>query len=387
MIQKQKNEFASDKIADLPNIGEKCIQNRIFVLKSNQRIYKYKTIVRGKSYSYMIKGINCLQHMKKDSLAEQITLNTEIARNAIKQYNFNSVKLKFLKHLENTTFKLSTEQGNFLLRVYCGLHNTAQDIESEANIIEYLSSCNNYTYQKPIRNNYDNFVSIFEAAESKPVSILSWIDSPIVGHQVDDLSLFEKLGKLIACIHNKLADWQKPVDFQRPTLDVDGLIGNNGAFGYANLGYKYFDRETVSLFELVCKRLVDFEAVTAKETNFGIIHGDLHLNNVILHQNSLIPIDFDDSGWGYYIYDLAVILANYWGMMEYSAIKTNLLQGYRTIRKLSVEIENQLSLFIAARYICLAVYLAGKSEKESTLKQTALEYIPSYVAKLKDIIA
>jgi len=326
--------------------------------------------------------------MKKDSSAEQVTLNTEIARNAVKEYDFNSVKLEFIKQLENTTFKLSTEQGNFLLRVYCGLQNTVQDIESEAKIIEYIRIFNNYGYQKPIYNNSNNFVSIGEASGiSKPVSMLSWIDSPIIGHQVNDLSLFEKLGKLIATIHNQLAEWQKPADFQRPVLDADGLIGKNGAFGYANLGYRYFDRETVNLFESVYNRLIDFQSVAGKETNiFGIIHSDLHLKNVIFHQNSLIPIDFDDSGYGYYIYDLAVILANYWGVTEYSKIETNLLQGYRSIRKLSIDIENQLSLFMAARYICVALFLAGKSEQELTFKQTALESIPSYVAKLKNIV-
>ncbi|MEM7713969.1 MAG: phosphotransferase [Cyanobacteria bacterium P01_A01_bin.68] len=327
--------------------------------------------------------------MNKDLSAEQVTLNTEIARNAVKQYNFNSVKLELIKHLENTTFKLSTEQGNFLVRVYCGLQNTVQDIESEAKIIEYLISCNDYGYQKPIYNNSNNFVSIGEASGiSKPVSILSWIDSPIVGNNVNDISLFEKLGKLIAHIHNKLVDWRKPIDFHRPILDAGNLIGKNGAFGYANMAYKYFDRETIGLFESVYQRLIDFEAVAAGEKNiFGIIHSDLHLNNVILHQNNLVPIDFDDSGYGYYIYDLAVILANYWGIPEYSEIKTNLIKGYRSVGQLSSEIENQLSLFIAARYIFIALYFAGKSEQEATFKQNLLEYIPSYIAKLENVIA
>ncbi len=280
----------------------------------------------------MIWRRNCLEHnMKKYLSLEQVILNSEIARNAIEQYSFNSAEFKFLKHLENTTFKLSTEQGNFLLRVYCGLQNTVQDIESEAKIIEYLSNCNNYTYQKPIYNRYHNFVSMVGALGiSKPVSILSWIDSPIVGNNIDDLSLFEKLGELLAHIHHQLANWQKPVDFHRPMFDADGLIGKNGAFGYATLGYRYFDRETVNLLESVYQRLIDFEAVNGKKTNvFGIIHGDLHLKNVICHQNTLVPIDFDDSSYGYYIYDLAVILSDYWGMTEYSQIKTNLFQGYR----------------------------------------------------------
>ncbi|MBF2017567.1 MAG: hypothetical protein IGS23_20650 [Rivularia sp. T60_A2020_040] len=105
---------------------------------------------------------------------QQIIPNIEIAYNAIQQYDFKSTKLELIKHLENTTFKLSTERSNFLLWVYCGLHNTVQNIESEAKIIEYLSNCNNYTYQKPIYNRYHSFVSIVEASGiSKPVSILS----------------------------------------------------------------------------------------------------------------------------------------------------------------------------------------------------------------------
>ncbi|NJL79808.1 MAG: phosphotransferase [Richelia sp. SL_2_1] len=318
---------------------------------------------------------------------QQIIPNIEIAYNAIQQYDFKSTKLELIKHLENTTFKLLTEQGNFLLRVYCGLHNTVQAIESEAKIIEYLSNCDNYQYQKPIPNRYHKFVSIVEAVGiSKFVSILSWIDSPTLINRVDNLSLFNEIGKLIAHIHDELYDWQQPANFHRPMLDADALIGNKGALGYANLGYKYFDRETVNLFELVYQRLIDFQAVITKEKNFGLIHGDLHLNNIIYHQNTLVPIDFDDSGWGYYIYDLAVILATHWGMTEYSEIKTNLFQGYRTIKEISVDMENQISLFIAARYVFIALYLAGKSQTESTFKQTALERIPLYIEKVKDII-
>ncbi len=38
----------------------------------------------------MILRMNCLEQMKKDLSAEIIILNTEIARNAVKQYDFKS---------------------------------------------------------------------------------------------------------------------------------------------------------------------------------------------------------------------------------------------------------------------------------------------------------
>lgn len=56
----------------------------------------------------MILRVKFLEHyMKKYLSPEQVILNIEIARNAVKHYNLSSVKLEFVKHLENTTFKLS----------------------------------------------------------------------------------------------------------------------------------------------------------------------------------------------------------------------------------------------------------------------------------------
>ena len=256
----------------------------------------------------------------------QINLDTQIALSAIKQYNFTLPELELIKCLENTTFKLSSKEGKFLLRVYRGKHNTIQDIESEAQIINYLRADSHYKYQEPIRNKADNFVSIGDAKEIyKPVSILSWIDSPPIGDELQDLTLFYKIGKLIAHIHDRLSYWQTPDNLHRPMLDVNSLIGSNGAFKYAPLAYRNLDEETVDLIELVYNYLLEFETLNTRESGiFGIIHGDLHLNNLIIHHNTLVPIDFDDSGWGYYIYDLAVTLAKYWDTPEYSTIKNHL---------------------------------------------------------------
>jgi Ser/Thr protein kinase RdoA (MazF antagonist) len=42
---------------------------------------------------------------------------------------------------------------------------------------------------------------------------------------------------------------------------------------------------------------------------FGLIHSDLHQENYLFHRGRVRAIDFDDCGWGHFVYDLAVTLS------------------------------------------------------------------------------
>ncbi len=46
----------------------------------------------------------------------------------------------------------------------------------------------------------------------------------------------------------------------------------------------------------------------AQPDTFGLIHADLHQENYLFHGGMARAIDFDDCGWGFYLYDLAVTL-------------------------------------------------------------------------------
>ena len=66
--------------------------------------------------------------------------------------------------------------------------------------------------------------------------------------------------------------------------------------------------------------------------------------------------------------------------------KSAIFEGYRSVKEISVEIESQLPLFIAARYLFLVLYLTGKSWEERFLQLTASKYIPIYIDKTKKIV-
>ena len=66
---------------------------------------------------------------------------------------------------------------------------------------------------------------------------------------------------------------------------------------------------------------------------FGFIHADLHQWNYLFHGEEVRAIDFDDCGWGYFTYDMAVTLVS-GGSGTFPALQDAFLTGYQRVRPL-----------------------------------------------------
>ena len=71
-------------------------------------------------------------------------------------------------------------------------------------------------------------------------------------------------------------------------------------------------------------------------------------------------IDFDDCGFGYWLYDIAVPLWEYRGRADYAAICAALLNGYRERRELPDV--THLDDFIATRDVAFGLWFAGMAQ-------------------------
>ena len=68
---------------------------------------------------------------------------------------------------------------------------------------------------------------------------------------------------------------------------------------------------------------------------YGLIHADPSFGNVLFDGAIPYLIDFDDFGYGYYVFDLAVVLAGAWGKPDFEENRAALFEGYGQIRELS----------------------------------------------------
>ena len=78
---------------------------------------------------------------------------------------------------------------------------------------------------------------------------------------------------------------------------------------------------------------------------FGLIHGDLGPANWIFHGGAARPIDFEEFGVGYFLFDLVQVLWTHSMWRDYDDHLSRLIEGYELIRPLHHDERRHLPLF------------------------------------------
>lgn len=95
---------------------------------------------------------------------------------------------------------------------------------------------------------------------------------------------------------------------------------------------------------------------------YSLIHGDLHAGNILKTRNGLHVIDFDDSGFGWHQYELAVAIFAYQSKPHFETIRDALVAGYRSQRPLSDEALELLPIFLLMRSLALLGWIDARPE-------------------------
>ena len=95
---------------------------------------------------------------------------------------------------------------------------------------------------------------------------------------------------------------------------------------------------------------------------FGLIHADLHLDNALFWRGEVRVIDFDDCGFGYWLYDIAVALWELRHRDDYGRFRAALIDGYAQHRPLPPGGLAHLDDFIATRNVAFGLWFAGTAQ-------------------------
>jgi Ser/Thr protein kinase RdoA (MazF antagonist) len=121
------------------------------------------------------------------------------------------------------------------------------------------------------------------------------------------------------------------------------------------------------------------------ETEFGLIHADVHEGNFKVHRGELYLFDFDDSCVCWYAYDLAVVLVRFPAAADREWLKgfrANLLAGYRSLRPLTEEWERRIPGFIRMRRLWIANWLTMRGDIPRLRR-----YYDDYMLRLSFMVA
>jgi Ser/Thr protein kinase RdoA (MazF antagonist) len=290
-------------------------------------------------------------------VSDTIAQSTLIAQQASEMWPSITGHPVLFMHRENSVFKVETTGGPAALRVHRYGYHDKQAIESELLWMAQLAK-NGLQIPVPILNKHKSYLTEINLQDRVyTVDLLTWLigiplgqsDAPLGFNKVELQSIFYNLGATIARLHDVSDAWELPTTFKRHAWDSDGFLGDQpfwGAFWNAS-GVSGDDRNLLNQAREKAKRELDELRDTGAD--YGLIHADFVRQNILVHESEVRIIDFDDSGFGFRIFDFATALVKNRAEPHYEEIKQKLFEGYRAVRSLSLRDEQSLDLFLTLR--------------------------------------
>lgn len=285
-----------------------------------------------------------------------------VANTALRELGFGEYRYRKMK--------LTCDSGDYRVRIHRD-KKALRAIESELDWLEALGRDTTLTVPQSFRSLDGKRVVVVNhpgVPGPFPVTVLTWLNGRILPQGRRSPRHFELLGRVAGELHNHSERWELPAGFVRPTYNVEGFIGRRSKFPIGTIGGELPSPIRHDLVE-VHQRLTKTEQQLGLDAEiFGLIHSDLSFGNVLFRAGQAVPIDFDDCGFGYYLYDIAVLLAGPYGRPGFRKIADALLKGYREVRSLSNDMEEYIPTFMAGRATALILEAAAESPDISLIE-------------------
>ena len=272
-----------------------------------------------------------------------------LAKEAAQQWDGQIMRL--ISSRENAVFEMAMPLGRAALRLH------RQGYQNDAAIRSELWWCAEMAdlvvaVPKPIPANDGSL--LVRLSTGRNASVIAWVEGVPLGRAgigfdlpVEKITvLHQSLGRLIARIHTASDRLTLPPDFNRPRWDIEGLVGENPFWG------RFWDHpaataeQTETLVRARAYLRAQLTQLAADGGDFGPIHADVLRENVLVNDCSLSLIDFDDSGFGFRLYDLGTAMSQNLYEPAYREIRDALIAGYSETRPATVR---QVEMFTLMR--------------------------------------
>lgn len=268
------------------------------------------------------------------------------AEAALAAFGVAPATLRFVHHSENVTFRVTDARDGsaLVLRLHRPWYHDIAELRSEHEWTRALVQAGIAAPEPLPTTDGAAFAQVAVAAtgEQRWAGLARWVEgemlADIVARETDPAVAaghFAKLGAVMARMHDQATGWTPPAGFKRHALDEDGLMGPAPFWG-PFWDHAIFSPEERNLMLATRDRLRAALVRYGKAPQrYSLIHADLHPKNVVIGAGSAAVIDFDDAGFGWHLYDLAVALVAYERHPDFAAFRDACIAGYRSERALS----------------------------------------------------
>lgn len=316
---------------------------------------------------------------------QQVEYLEKLAANALRAWNMTHATLALIKYRENAVFRVITDQGRqFALRIHRPGYHSDTALNSELQWIHALAK-DGIDVPEVIPTT-DGHLFVKAAAdtnsEARQVDLFTWVEGQQLGSVENGLGedpdairhIYRTIGQTAARLHNQATQWQAPENFKRHAWDLEGLVGEKPFWGpFWQLDSLTEDQRNllITARETVKQQLADYGQDPER---YSLIHADFVPENLLVDNNRVRLIDFDDAGYGWHMFEIATALYFIQDEPHYEIAKSALIEGYREYRPLPESELEALPLFLAARGFTYLGWVQSRQETE-----TARELTPQLV--------
>ena len=299
---------------------------------------------------------------------------TPAARVALESFPIDSGDLTLVSLAENVTFKVTDREGSaYVLRLHRPGYHTLDELVSERAWIHALAEAGiDVPSALPTRDGRDYVpVTIPATGERRFAGMLRWTEGRLLSHVLAETTdqkvvedYFRQLGALTASMHNQASAWQPPPGFQRHALDSDGLMGDAPHWGPFWEHRSLTADERRLLLDVREQMHEKLARLSRAPSAYSLIHADMHPGNILVHGDRLTVIDFDDAGFGWHPYDIAVVLTYWQSKPNAAEIERCFLDGYRATRPVPDAALAAIPMFRLVRWMASIGWFHQRPELE-----------------------
>lgn len=308
--------------------------------------------------------------MAHDELPHDLLMErlAEMARSAVPVYGLDpGSTITMINHSENTTYRIDDPAtgGRTALRIHRNDYHTRNGIGCELAWMTALREEAGVITPTPIASPDGELINTLEAPGLRPrhCVLFEFLDGEEPSED-ELLGPFRVLGEISARFHNHSGGWRRADDFERLHWDFEHMLGGTPNWGYWKEAPALDDARIALIERMVAVIKRRLEAFGTAPHRFGLVHADLRLANLLIHNGETRVIDFDDCGLSWFLYDLATALSFIEEREDVPELVGIWVEGYRTVRPLSEEEVAEIPTFLMLRRTLILAWMGSHSQTD-----------------------
>jgi Ser/Thr protein kinase RdoA (MazF antagonist) len=268
---------------------------------------------------------------------------------ALARFGLEGASTTFVREGENVTYRVDAGGRAYALRIHRPGYQTAASVRSELARMESLQRAGVAT-PDVVRGVSGDVVEHADTPDGpRLVALFGWVEGESFA-RLHDPSLWEQLGGLMARLHLHGQRFERPPGFERQAWDDEGMVGERPLWGDALELGDWDEAQARAIRAARATVRERLRALPRTPDRYGLVHGDLAFDNVLVRPDGTpVVIDFDDCGWSWYPWELAVALFPFDGEPGFDERRDALVRGYRAAAPLPDDVLAELPTFVMAR--------------------------------------